>query len=272
MISFDQVSFTYNEAERPTLHRVNLHIPEGELCVVVGETGTGKSTLLRAINGLVPHFSGGTLAGTVTVDGRTCETPPSSGQIVFENRDITGWNVTRVSQLGLTKSYQVNQLFNRLTVRENIEIAALAVKRGPFRPDLMRDMRRVPGLNQRVEETLGLVHLTRRADLAVSELAYGEKRRLEIGLALATKPSLLLLDEPLAGMSPRERVETVALLKSIRAGRTLVVIDHDMDAIFELAEFITVLSQGQILVEATPDEIRGNALVQEAYLGGMRAA
>ncbi len=105
----------------------------------------------------------------------------------------------------------------------------------------------------------------------VSDLAYGEKRRLEIGLALATRPSLLLLDEPLAGMSPRERVETIALLKSIREGRTLVVIDHDMDAIFELAERITVLSEGQILVEGTPDEIKTNAAVQDAYLGGVHA-
>ena len=105
----------------------------------------------------------------------------------------------------------------------------------------------------------------------MSDLAYGEKRRLEIGLALATSPSLLLLDEPLAGMSPRERVETVKLLKSIGRGRTMIVIDHDMDAIFELAEQITVLHEGSVLVEGTPEEIKGNATVQEAYLGGVHA-
>ena len=121
--------------------------------------------------------------------------------------------MTRVCQLGLTKSYQVNQLFSRLTVRENLTIAALAQKRGPFRADLLRDGRRAPGLKDEVEEALMLTHLTERAELPVSELAFGEKRRPEIGLALATKPSLLLLDEPLAGMSPQERVETVALLK-----------------------------------------------------------
>jgi branched-chain amino acid transport system permease protein len=103
----------------------------------------------------------------------------------------------------------------------------------------------------------------------VSELTYGEKRRLEIGLALATSPTLLLLDEPLAGMSPQERAETVALLKSIAVGRTLVIIDHDMDALFNLAERITVLQEGRVLVEGTPDEIKSNALVQEAYLGGI---
>ena len=167
----------------------------------------------------------------------TCETHPSEGRILFEGHDITGFSVTDVCQLGLTKSYQLNQLFTRLTVRENITIRC--PRREAWtrsRLDLLRHVRSVSGLTRRVEDTLRLVHLTERADLPVSELAYGEKRRLEIGLALATAPSLLLLDEPLAGMSPRERIETVALLKSITAGRTVIVIDHDMDAIFELAE------------------------------------
>ena len=183
--------------------------------------------------------------------------------------DITGFGVTEVCQLGLTKSYQVNQLFTRLTVRENITIAALAERRGPFRLDLLRHMGSVTGLTQRVEDTLALVRLTERADLPVSELAYGEKRRLEIGLALATAPSLLLLDEPLAGMSPRERIETVKLLKSLARGRTMIVIDHDMDSLFELVENVTVLQEGRVLVEGTPEQIKGNAKVQEAYLGGV---
>ena len=114
-----------------------------------------------------------------------------------------------------------------------------------------------------------MIRLTGRRDTKVSDLAYGEKRRLEIGLALATSPSLLLLDEPLAGMSPRERVETVKLLKSISLGRTMIVIDHDMDALFELAERVTVLQEGRVLVEGTPEEIKANPAVQEAYLGGM---
>jgi branched-chain amino acid transport system permease protein len=108
-----------------------------------------------------------------------------------------------------------------------------------------------------------------RPDTPVSQLAYGEKRRLEIGLALATSPRLLLLDEPLAGMSPRERVETVKLLKSISRGRTMIIIDHDMDALFELAERVTVLQEGRVLVEGTPEEIKNNVTVQEAYLGGV---
>src|SRR5690242_6979860 len=135
-----------------------------------------------------------------------------SGRIVFEGRDITGMTVTDVCQLGLTKSYQINQLFNRLTVRENLTIAALAERLGKFRLDLFKSPRSVPQLNEQVEHTLALVDLAERAEILVSDLAYGEKRRLEVGLALATSPSLLLLDEPLAGLSPRERVEMVQLL------------------------------------------------------------
>ena len=229
---------------------IDFSVKRGELRGIIGPNGAGKSTFFKML---------------------TCEVHPTEGKIVFEGRDITGFGVTAVCQLGLTKSYQVNQLFTRLTVRENVTIAALAEKRGPFRLDLLRHVGSVQGLTQRVEDTLKLVHLTGRADLPVSELAYGEKRRLEIGLALATAPSLLLLDEPLAGMSPRERIETVRLLKSIARGRTMIVIDHDMDAIFELAETITVLREGSVLVQGTPEEIKANAAVQEAYLGGVHA-
>jgi branched-chain amino acid transport system permease protein len=180
-------------------------------------------------------------------------------------------NVAQVCQLGLTKSYQVNQLFTRLTVRDNIVIAALAERRGIFSLDLLRRLDRVRGLEEQVESTMALVGLAARAGVPVAELAYGEKRRLEIGLALAASPSLLLLDEPLAGMSPRERAETVELLRNIRRGRTLVVVDHDIDAVFELAERITVLHEGAVLAEGTPAQIQRNGLVQEAYLGGVAA-
>ena len=227
---------------------IDFTVNHGELRGIIGPNGAGKSTFFKML---------------------TCEVPPTSGKIVFEGRDITGMNVTDVSQLGLTKSYQVNQLFTRLTVRENLTIAALAELRGKFRLDLFRKASSIPAVSEQVEHTLEMVNLTRRADTQVAALAYGEKRRLEIGLALATSPSLLLLDEPLAGMSPRERVETVKLLKSISQGRTMIVIDHDMDAMFELAERVTVLQEGRVLVEGTPDEIKGNAKVQDAYLGGV---
>src|SRR5690349_6003578 len=227
---------------------IDFTVNHGELRGIIGPNGAGKSTFFKML---------------------TCEVPPTSGKIVFEGRDITGMYVTDVCQLGLTKSYQVNQLFNRLTVRENVTIAALAALRGKFRLDMMRSLAKIPGLHEQVEHTLDLVNLSKRRDTPVSELAYGEKRRLEVGLALASSPRLLLLDEPLAGMSPAERVETVKLLKSIAQGRTMIVIDHDMDALFELAERITVLQEGRVLVEGTPEEIKGNAKVQEAYLGGV---
>ena len=227
---------------------IDFAVNHGELRGIIGPNGAGKSTFFKML---------------------TCEVQPTSGQILFEGRDITGMTVTDVCQLGLTKSYQINQLFNRLTVRENLTIATLAELRGKFRLDLFKSLRGVPHLDQQVQHTLALVDLVARADTPVADLAYGEKRRLEVGLALATSPSLLLLDEPLAGMSPRERVETVRLLKSIARGRTMIIIDHDMDSLFELVERVTVLQEGRVLVEGTPDEIKGNTKVQEAYLGGV---
>ena len=230
---------------------IDFSVQRGERRGIIGPNGAGKTTFFKML---------------------TCEIHPTSGQIVFEGRDITGMEVTDVCQLGLTKSYQVNQLFTRLTVRENLTISALAELRGKFRLDIFRLPRNIPGLDQQVERTLTLVDLTGRADVPVSELAYGEKRRLEVGLALASSPSLLLLDEPLAGMSPRERVEMVKLLKSISQGRTMIIIDHDMDSLFELVERVTVLQEGRVLVEGTPSEIKGNQAVQDAYLGGVVAA
>jgi branched-chain amino acid transport system permease protein len=228
---------------------IDFTVYRGELRGIIGPNGAGKSTFFKML---------------------TCEIPPTSGKIVFDGRDITRMNITDVCQLGLTKSYQVNQLFTGLTVRENVVIAALAELRGKFKLDLFRSLDNIPALNELVEHTLDLVNLLAQRETPVSQLAYGDKRRLEIGLALATSPSLLLLDEPLAGMSPPERVETVKLLKSISRGRTMIIIDHDMDALFELAERVTVLQEGRVLVEGTPEEIKNNATVQEAYLGGVQ--
>jgi branched-chain amino acid transport system permease protein len=230
---------------------INFAVNRGELRGIIGPNGAGKTTFFKML---------------------TCEVPPTSGTIMFEGRDITGMTVTDVCQLGLTKSYQVNQLFTRLTVRQNVTVASLATLRGKFRLDLLRQLDRIPGLNEQVEHTLELVDLTAHHDRPVSALPYGEKRRLEVGLALASSPSLLLLDEPLAGMSPRERVEMVKLLKTISQDRTVIIIDHDMDSLFELVERVTVLQEGKVLIEGTPGEIKGNTAVQEAYLGGVRAA
>jgi branched-chain amino acid transport system permease protein len=230
---------------------ISFSVQTGELRGVIGPNGAGKSTFFKMLTG---------------------EVAPSAGHIFFRGREITGQSVTNVCQLGLSKSYQINQLFAKLTVRQNLLISALAESRGRFRLDLLRNLDSVPGMHEDVERTLALVDLTARADVAVADLAYGEKRRLEIGLALATAPSLLLLDEPLAGMSPQERVDTIQLLKNIRQDRTLVLVEHDMDAMFDLAERITVLYEGRVLAEGTPKEIQRSKAVQDAYLGGVHAA
>lgn len=227
---------------------ISMIIPDGQLRGIIGPNGAGKSTFFKMLAG---------------------EVLPTEGEVFLHGANITGLGVTAVSQLGMSKSYQINQLFTMLTVHQNLAIPVLARLRGEFRPDMLKSMHRVPGLDTRIVATLDLVNLTDRADVPVNELAYGEKRRLEIGLALANAPNVLLLDEPLAGMSPAERADTVKLLKQVRTGRTLVVVEHDMDAIFELAEYISVLHEGKLLAEGVAEAIKRDKRVQDAYLGGM---
>ncbi len=228
---------------------VSFGLREGEIRGLIGPNGAGKSTFFKMLAG---------------------EVRPTSGTVLLRGEDVTGLGVTRVCQLGMSKSYQINQLFESLTVSENLVIPVLARTRGRFRADMLRGVHRVPGLDDQVQAAMALVQLGERANTPVHELAYGEKRRLEIGLGLATGANILLLDEPLAGMSPEERVHIVGLLKSLRAGRTMVVVEHDMDAMFELAEHITVLHEGRLLADGRADEIQRNRAVQDAYLGGMQ--
>jgi branched-chain amino acid transport system permease protein len=221
---------------------------EGVLRGLIGPIGAGKSTFFKL---------------------RAGENAPTSGEVYLRGGKITGIGVTQVCQMGMSKSYQVNELFDALTVRQNILMSVLGQKRGSFRFDALASLNGVSGYNEQVEAAMDLVELTHKADTPVHELSYGEKRRVEIGLALATGANVLLLDEPLAGMSPEERVHAVALLKSIRRGRTVLIVEHDMDAMFELADKITVLYDGNFLAEGTPEEIKANKAVQEAYLGGV---
>ncbi len=226
---------------------IDFALAEGELHGVIGPNGAGKSTFFSMLAG---------------------ELPTTSGRVLLRGQDITGIGVTAVCQLGMSKSYQINQLFEQLTVRENVRIAVLARQRGPYRGDLLGNLHSA-ALDEQVDAAIALVDLRAQADTRVAEMPYGEKRRLEIGLALATGANVLLFDEPLAGLSPEERVAVVKLLRSIRAGRSIVIVEHDMDAMFELAERITVLYEGRKLAEGTPDEIRKDPAVQAAYLGGM---
>lgn len=227
---------------------VSISVAEGELRGLIGPNGAGKSTFFKMLAG---------------------EILPTSGEVFLRGGNITGIGVTQVCQLGMSKSYQVNELFDALTVRQNILMSVLGQKRGSFRFDALSSLNGVSGYGEQVEAAMALVELSDKADTPVHELSYGEKRRVEIGLALATGANVLLLDEPLAGMSPEERVHAVALLKSIRRGRTVLIVEHDMDAMFELADKITVLYDGNFLAEGTPEEIQASKAVQEAYLGGV---
>jgi branched-chain amino acid transport system permease protein len=229
---------------------IDFSVNQGEIRGLIGPNGAGKSTFFKMLTG---------------------EVAPSTGHIFMFGEETTGLNVTQVCQRGIAKSYQINQLFPKLTVRRNLMISALSRARGVFRLDMFRDVDRMDELNADIAETLRLLDLTARADTPVAALAYGEKRRIEIGLALGTNPKILLLDEPLAGMSPLERSETVTLLKQIAEGRTLVMVEHDMDALFGMVDRVTVLSQGRILAEGTPAEVQGSDAVQSAYLGGIHA-
>lgn len=225
---------------------VSFDLIEGEIRAVIGPNGAGKSTFFNMLASVIPA---------------------SSGTVHFRGTPVTGLDVARVCQRGLAKSFQINQLFTPLTVRENLMIAALARRSGRFTLSLLRDVRGIADLRERVEETLAAVQLAERADTKVSALAYGEKRRLEIGLALATRPQVLLLDEPMAGMSPAERADTVRLLKRIAEGISIVIVEHDMDVIFDLSDRITVLYNGRKIAEGTPEAIQADPQVRAAYLG-----
>ena len=227
---------------------VSLVLPHGCFHAIIGPNGAGKSTLLRLLKR---------------------EEAPDSGRIFLHGVDITAADAAAAYQYGLAKSYQINQLFPQLTVRQNLRIGALGRRRGRLRLDVFRSAEGLPKVEAVVTALLERLGLPECADFVVNMLPYGEKRRLELGLALASQPSVLLLDEPLAGLSPAEREAIKQLIRDLRKGRTIVLVEHDMDAVFELAERITVLHEGRKLAEGTPNEISKNLLVRQAYLGGV---
>ena len=230
MITFDQVSFTYNEAQRPTLHRVNLEIAEGELCVVVGETGTGKSTLLRAINGLVPHFSGGTLAGTVTVDGRTTK----------DNRprdlaDVVGF----VGQNPLA-SFVTETVEDELAyTMENLGVPSDAMRR-------------------RVEDAVDLLGLQDLRDRSLRALSGGQQQRVAIGAVLTASPRLLVLDEPTSALDPAAAEEVLSALARLvhDLGLTVVMAEHRLERVVPFADRIVLVpGDGAPLVVGPPEVV-----------------
>jgi branched-chain amino acid transport system ATP-binding protein len=211
---------------------------------VIGPNGAGKSTFINLLSG---------------------DLPPSAGAIRFEGRDITGLTADRISQLGIGRSYQKTNVFRDFTAFENCRLAAqsrLASSMRFFRPAL-----RLSRVNDAAGAALDAVGLAGRADVVASALSHGEQRQLEIAMVLATGPKVLLLDEPLAGMGAEESARMVELLRRLVRDQAVVLVEHDMDAVFQLADRLTVMVNGRLLASGTPEEIRSNAAVQDAYLG-----
>jgi branched-chain amino acid transport system ATP-binding protein len=226
------------------LREVNLSVEEGECHAIIGPNGAGKSTLFNVITG---------------------KYRPSQGRIVFCGEDITGLSPYRISRKGLARSFQIINVFPHMTVYGNLRNAVLSRRKVRLNPFV-----RLHRMEEIHEETTGLIRtlgLTEIEDTPASELSYGRQRALEIGIALATDPKLILLDEPSAGMTREQTREAVALIKEVSRGKTLMVVEHDMDVVFHLAHRITVLSYGEVLASGTPEEIRGNERVRAAYLG-----
>jgi len=229
---------------------VNLTVEEDERVSIIGPNGAGKSTLINLI---------------------TRRLDPTAGDIRFKGESIVDRDPHEVVQMGVSKSFQTASIFSDLTVRENAEIAALAAEHGSFGFKFLEHRDSLTGVHEVTRETLDAVGLLNQADRTASELPYGDKRRLEIGIALAAEPDLLLMDEPTAGMSPEETEATVDLIEEVKRelGLTFVLIEHDMEIVFQISDRIVVLNRGRVIAEGTPDEIRGDPEVQEAYLGGV---
>jgi branched-chain amino acid transport system ATP-binding protein len=227
---------------------LSLAVAAGELHAVIGPNGAGKTTLVSQ------------LAGQVL---------PDSGSIRFEGRDITRLPTFRRSALGLAQSFQITTLMLDFSVLDNVALAVQARAGHSFR--FWRNALRDPALRDPAREQLARVGLADRADEVASRLSHGEHRQLEIAVALAGRPRMLLLDEPMAGLGPEESSRMVALLRELKQEFTILLIEHDMDAVFALADRITVLVYGRVIDSNIPTRIRANAEVQQAYLGTPRA-
>jgi len=227
------------------VYGANLAVGDGELVAVIGPNGAGKTTLFNLISG---------------------QLKPNKGRIVFKGEDITGLPPHEITRRGVARSFQIVNIFHRLTVFENVQVAVLS-QQGRSRNLLL------PAQNLAVEETKRLlesVGLAGKAGSIAGALSHGDQKVLEIAIALGNEPELLILDEPTAGMSPEETAATMELIKELAETRGLTILfcEHDMDVVFSIAESIMVMHQGETLIQGKPEDVRQNKEVQEAYLGG----
>ena len=226
------------------LFDINLQVQKGERHAVIGPNGAGKTTLFNVITGTYQ---------------------PRRGQVFFKGKEITGARPHELTRLGMGRSFQITSTFNRLTTFQNIRLAILSKKGIRFR--LFRKVDKMQDITKETDEVLKRINLDRERDMPAGVLSYGKHRSLEISLAMATDPDLVMLDEPTAGMSRDETHYAVELIRQLTEGKTVVIIEHDMDVVFSLADRITVLHYGQILATGPPVEIRQNQAVKDAYLG-----
>ncbi len=224
------------------LDGINLEVRRGEIRAIIGPNGAGKSTFFNCLTGVLR---------------------PTSGRIVFNGEDIAGLPPNRISQKGIARSYQITNILPNATALENVRIAAQSRRHGWRMFTHHRDFHDLLVKSHAVLDSVGLAV---KADELAANLSHGEQRNLEIGIALATEPQLLCLDEPTAGMSAAETHDTMALVRRIAKDHTILVVEHDMQVVMELAHRITVFHYGEVLAEGTPNEIQQNTRVQEVYL------
>lgn len=221
---------------------VDFKLGEGELRAIIGPNGAGKTTFFNM------------LAGNIE---------PTEGKIFYRGKDITNLKPFQISRLGIGRSFQVTNIFPELTAFENVRVAAQSRK---TTYSMWRNGDSHEDLNEKAEAILHRVKLSDKLDFPASALAHGEQRYLEMGIALATDPELLLLDEPTAGMSPEETKETAEFIKELSKGLTIILVEHDMEVVMGISDYVTVLDNGRTLAEGTPEEIRQNEEVQRVYL------
>ena len=224
------------------LNQVNFAVGRDEIRAIIGPNGAGKSTFFNCLTGVIR---------------------PSSGHILFDGGEITGLPPDRISHKGIARSYQITNILPNATTLENVRIAAQS-RRHCW--SLLAHYRAYRDIIAKAEEVLEAVGLLSKANELAANLSHGEQRNLEVGIALATEPQLLCLDEPTAGMSAAETQDTMALVRSIAKNLTILIVEHDMQVVMELAQRITVLHYGEILAEGTPAEIQQNPRVLEVYL------